>query len=105
MPVLIFLGIAVWFVIGDPPKTAANWFWDEGPAPWESVDAYYYPNRSDLTVHEMAEDVGDLDDCRTWVRSQASLRGDPGLARGDYECGVGRTDSAYGFNVYRITAR
>ena len=105
MPVLIIFGLIAWFVVGDPPKTVANWFWSAGSAPWENVDAFYYPNRSNLSVHEMAEGVGDLDDCRSWVTLQASLRGDPGLTRGDYECGIGRIDSAHGFNVYRITVR
>lgn len=49
-PLFLLLGAgALWFWLGDPPKDAANWFWPDSPAPWEQVDAVYYPDNSDLT--------------------------------------------------------
>jgi hypothetical protein len=105
MPLLIIIAIGLWFAFGDPAKTVANWFWEDGPAPWESVDAFYYPNRSDLTAHMEMTGFDDVDACRIWVRRTAVAHGDALLMRGDYECGVGKIESDYGLNVYRITVR
>ena len=51
---LITIGIGLWFFLGEPAKDVANWFWENSAAPWEEVDAFYYPNRSNLTVHKEA---------------------------------------------------
>ncbi len=105
MPILILLAVGIWFLIGNPAKTVANWFWKDSAAPWESVDAFYYPSRSDLTVHKEMTGFDDVDACRIWVRRTAGAHGDALLMRGDYECGVGKVDSYYGLTVYRITVR
>lgn len=103
--VLPVVAIAAWFVFGNPSKTIAGWLWPEDAAPWEEVDAYYYPSRENLTVHQASRDVGSVEDCRRWVYATAASNGDPNMMRGDFECGVGRLESEMGFNVYRITVR
>lgn len=105
MPFLILIGIGLWFWLGDPPKTLANWFWENDAAPWESVDAYFYPSRSDLSAHKLAAGLSTVEACRLWASSQAAAIGDARFARSDYECGVGKLDSWGGMTVYRITAR
>lgn len=81
--------------------------WGDTPAPWEQVDAYYYPDRSDLTKHESARDIGSLENCRDWIFDAAARRGDPDMLRGDWECGIGpKTRSDFGgLTVYRRTVR
>ena len=74
----------------NPASTVANWFWPNSAAPWEEVDAVYYPNKYDLTVYQLGRDVGSLENCRAWVGAKAVRYNDPNLERGDYECGVGR---------------
>ncbi len=105
MPIIIIIAVGLWFFFGDPPKTVANWFWDDGAAPWETVDAYYYPDRYDLSIHQSRNGLDTVQQCRDWVYATAAINGDPSLQRGDYECGVEKTDSFYGMSVYRITVR
>lgn len=104
MPIIVIL-LVVWAIFGTPLKDVANWFWPESAAPWESVDAYYYPDRYDLSKELSASDVGGLGDCRAWVDYQARLKDDPGILRGDYECGVGEVENLGDLRVYRITIR
>ena len=85
MPLIILLAIGVWFMFGDPPKTVVNWFWESDAAPWETVDAFYYPNRNDLTQFQKMPGLNSLDDCRNSVRSITAKNGDSGIIRGDYE--------------------
>jgi hypothetical protein len=40
------LGLIVWGALGNPTQTIAGWLWPHSPAPWEGVDAYYYPTRA-----------------------------------------------------------
>lgn len=103
-PIIVIL-LVVWVIFGTPLKDMANGFWSESVAPWESVDAYYYPDRYDLTNTVTASNVGGLEDCRAWVDYQARLKDDPGILRGDYECGVGEAENLGDLKVYRITAR
>lgn len=90
-----------------PQKTVANLFYANDAAPWETVDAFYYPDRADLTISQKMPDVAGVAGCRESVRYMASVNKDPQLLRGDYECGVGRIDSSEyaGVNVYRLTVR
>ena len=39
-----------WEVFGHPKQDITNWFWPNGPAAWERVDAFYYPDRGSLTA-------------------------------------------------------
>jgi len=102
---LSLIVVVLWFVFGDPPKNIANWFWKNDAAPWEQVDAVYYPNRNDLTVHRELIDVGSTGGCRVWVFSMAAANDDPDLVRGDYECGVGPLGSLGSIRIYRLTIR
>lgn len=105
MPLIILIAIGLWFWFGDPPKTMANWFWESDAAPWETVDAFYYPNRNDLTQFQKMPGLNSVDECRSWVRSTASINGDSGIMRGDYECAIEVVYSFAGISVYRTTTR
>jgi hypothetical protein len=98
--IVILVGLALWFVFGDPTGS----FWPDGPAPWESVDAFYYKGRN-LLIDKHQFDVGSLEACRAWVRSAAAADGDPELHHTDYECGVGYLRNSGGIRVYRLTIR
>lgn len=103
MPFLILIAVGLWFWFGDPKNDAANWFYSNEPAPWETVDAYYYPNLNNLSLFKVKKNLVDLQACRDWVYFMASQNNDSNLNRGDYECGVGKPENKYGLNVYRIT--
>ena len=105
--VVIGAAVALFSLSGcdNPASTVANWFWSTSAAPWEEVDAFYYPNKYDLTVHQRGIDGGSLENCRAWVGAKAVLYNDPNLERGDYECGVGRLRTIGDLVVYRITVR
>lgn len=70
---LAFGGLGLWLTFGGPADDLAGLFWAERPAPWEKVDAFYYPDRHDLSVHRTARDVKSLDGCRSWVRAMAEV--------------------------------
>lgn len=81
--------------------------WGDNPAPWERVDAFYYPDVRDLTVHKEFRDVGDLEACRDWAFGLADMHGDLDMRRSTYECGIGprkRSDFG-GITVYRRTVQ
>jgi len=69
------------------------------------VDAYYYPDRNDLSVHEVYLDVGSVENCRGIVYDAAARRGDPRMKRGDYECGVNPRRSLGTLTVYEETVQ
>ena len=102
---LIVIGIGVWFVIGSPLTAIADRFWSDKAAPWEKVDAFFYPNRSNLTIHKAKRDLRTVDECRNWVKSQASEIGDLMMAQSDYECGVGKLQDFGDIAMYRLTVR
>lgn len=105
MPIIIAIAIALWLIFGDPLRTVAGMFWPNDPAPWERVDASYYPDRRNLVVSVDRLDVGGLDACRRWVQQRAAERGDPLLVKGDYECGVGYIRNLVDIRVCRLTMR
>ena len=105
---LLVLGVAgliVWGGLGNPGETIAGWISPHSPAPWESVDAFYYPDKNNPTISIGNPDVGGLAQCRTWASSAAAKQNDPQLARGDYECGVGYLTSQGSLNRYRLIVR
>jgi hypothetical protein len=72
----------------------------------EQVDAFYYPNKEDLTNHEFFPNVGSLENCREVVRQAAAKRNDPNFEIGDYECGVGPNGDKLGeIKIYRETTK
>ncbi len=105
MPLVGIIAVALWFFFGDPAKNVANWFWGDTAAPWEEVDAFYYPKRSDLSKHLTSRGLHDVDACRRWVYAEAFKRNDDRMTRGDYECGIGLIEHIGGLKVYRITVR
>ena len=82
-----------------------DWIWPHSPAPWEAVDAFYYPDKNNLTISTDNFDVGGLAQCRIWASSAAAKRNDPQLERGDYECRVGYLTSQGSLKGYRLTVR
>src|SRR3990167_1073093 len=99
MPYLVILGLIAWFVFGSPVQTLANSFWPEDAAPWETVDAFFYPNREDLALNDAVYGLSDLASCQRWARDQAMKYQDPLFQRTDYECGVGKVDDLGGVGV------
>jgi hypothetical protein len=105
MGFLVVISTALWFFLGNPAKNVADWFWPSEAAPWEQVDAFYYPDRTDLTQHREIAGLEDLGACREAIGNLASAFKDAAMVRGDYECGVGPLRLEYGFRIYRITAK
>lgn len=105
MPILIFLIVGAWFFWGDPPKTVANWFWENEAAPWETVDAFYYPDRSDLSKFQKVSGLSSVDSCRTAVRAMAAKNPNVGFVRDDYECGIEILYNLGGIDIYRTDTR
>lgn len=105
MPLLILAALILFFVFGSPGKTAADLLWQNDAAPWEKVDAFYYPDKADLTDFKAVRDLGSVQECRDSVLAMAAANGDPGLIRGDYECGVGKIKDFGGVGMYRVTTR
>ena len=95
----------IWLALGDPKNDLARWLWQESVAPWEQVDAFYYPDRRNLQVDERMLDVGSLENCRMLVRMSASARGDPELRHGAYDCGIGFVRNSGGLRLYRNRVR
>lgn len=85
--------------------TIAGWFWPKSPAPWETVDAFYYPSKTNLPIDRREYDMPSMESCRRWVFQQAALNGDPKLERGDYECGVGLVRNVGDLRIYRLSLR
>ena len=72
----------------------------------EQVDAYYYPNKNDLTKRLFYANVGSVENCRAVIQKVATANHDPNIERGDYECGVGPTGQTLGdITVYKQTVR
>jgi len=106
MPVIIVLcALVAWALFGSPKNDTANLLWPNDAAPWEAVDAFYYPDRNDLTQHVAMRGFDTVDKCRDWVGAAAANNRDAGLLRGDYECAVGKMDDLGGLSVYRLTIR
>lgn len=69
------------------------------------VDAYYYPDRSNLSAYKVEYNIGSVEACRDWVYSQAAENNDPQLTRGDYECGIGPGKKIGSLTIYDETVR
>lgn len=100
------IAIAIWGLIGSPLRSMADAIWPSNPAPWERVDAFFYPDKTNLWVHKMERGLGSVEECRRWVRQKAAANQDPDLTRSDFECGIGWIrDGAAGLKIYRATVR
>ena len=102
---LLLLGLGGWAIFGSPTKDVANWFWSNEAAPWETVDAFYYPDRNDLSRDQRAYGLESVDACRAWVNGVAHSHNDIGIRRGSYECAVGYLEDFGDLRVYRTTVR
>lgn len=102
---LLLVGGGLWIWLGDPLKDLAEWFYKENAAPWETVDAFYYPDRSNLTIWRTGKKMPNVQTCRDWVYAMAATYSDPALRRGDYECALGEARNLGGISVYRATVR
>jgi len=95
----------LWFAFGSPKNDIANTLWPDREAPWETVDAFYYPDKNDLSKALKNIGLQNIQSCRTWVRAKAEHEGDLALQRGDYECGLGKPYSYENISVYRASVR
>lgn len=102
--VLLVVG-GLWFWLGNPQRDVAEWFYKTDAAPWETVDAFYYPNKSNLSDWREALNLASAEECRAWVYAAAAINRDPALQRGDYECALGKPYDHSGLSVYRATIR
>lgn len=90
----------------DSSQFIANKLYKDKPAPWELVDAFYYPNKNNLARHVEYKGFNSLESCRWWARLQAQNYKDPTFTNSTYECGVGYIGDKYqGLNVYRLTVQ
>ncbi|TWG60750.1 hypothetical protein [Aminobacter sp. J44] len=106
MPLIVLiLVLGLWFAFGSALVTIANWFWGEDAAPWEWVVLHYYPNRHDLIVGERIEGFVSVEECPRAALTLAASNNDPGLRRGDYECGVQELEKLGDVSVYRLPVR
>jgi hypothetical protein len=106
MPAFIAIGMILWAIFGSPKKDLANWLYEYEPAPWETVDAFYYPDNNNLAKHSAAYGLKSLDECRKWVSGQAAAYNDPNFSRSSYLCWIGKTDEEFaGMKIYRTNAR
>ncbi|RWF20532.1 hypothetical protein [Mesorhizobium sp.] len=103
--VLVIIGLGGWFAFGDPPSTVAGWWWPETSAPWETVDAFFYPDRNNLYLVQEQDGLKSLQACRDWVSAAAYANGDPTMSRSDYECGLGKSEPYGTLKLYRNTVR
>ena len=92
---------------------AAFGIYHYGFAP-KGVDAFYYPDKHNLSDVIRFDNVGSLEACRDAVMSAAMGKGDRvqgyrdapiALARGDYECGVNFKRYLGDLRVYEETVR
>ena len=86
---IVIATMLLWLVLGEPASDVANLFFSTGPAPWEKIDLVYYPDMQNPSVSEITNDVGSLEECRSWARHQSLQYDDPGMERGSYECRTG----------------
>lgn len=105
MPIVIILSFVIWAVVGSPLKDIANMIWKSDAAPWETVDAYYYPHRYNLGHFIMQPGLENVDACRVWVFKQARSYNDSSIVQGDYECGIQKLENLNGLSVYRTTVK
>ena len=105
--IILICCIIGWFLLGSPKKTILNLIWPKGPSPWEMVHAFYYPDKSNLYDVLDAGPFLSLTECRDWVSKMATLKGDPNVLQGDYECGVGELPYAgpVPIRIFRLTVR
>ena len=102
---LLIVAGGLWFWLGNPQRDVAEWFYKTDAAPWETVDAFYYPDRSNLADWREARNLTSVEACRDWVYASAAINSDPALQRGDYECALGKPYSYGVLSVYRATIR
>lgn len=106
MPALFFIGIALWFIFGNPKVTVANWFWEYEAAPWETVDAfYYYLDDSNKERIYTIPGLETVQSCRDQAYAAAARNKDPAMLRSSYECGIQKLRDFAGIGVYRTTVR
>ncbi len=103
---LVVIALILWAIFGSPLKTVANRFYEYEPAPWETVDAFYYYDNRDLAKHSSAHGLKTLDECRSWANGQAAMNRDLAFERSSYLCWIGKTGEQFaGKDVYRTNAR
>lgn len=105
MPFIIG-ALILWAIFGSPKHDLADWFYKYEPAPWETVDAFYYPDNNNLAKYSGAYGLKTLDECRDWATRQAIAHNDGFFYHSSYLCWIGKTDKEFaGMQVYRTNAK
>ena len=84
----------------------AMWFVSDNLELWKKDNfvAIYYPNVNDLSKEIKIGQLGSIEECRSWIDNQKSLRGYKG--GDDYECGKNcKYKSEYEMYVCETTER
>lgn len=103
---LVLLTLVVhYLVFGSARRDLGNLGWPEDAAPWEAVDAYYYPDADNPSRFESATGLESREQCRDWAHAAAVRNLDPDFEEGDYECGIGRLDEFESVTLYRLIAQ
>lgn len=81
MKKILLLSLIMLLAGCSPEAVVADAFWEDEPAPWEEVDAFYYPNKHNLNIVESQPGLKTLDECRAWVQDRADQNNDRSLPR------------------------
>ncbi len=96
------VGVAVWALLGEPKKTAANWLYPNKSAPWEHVVGFFYPNEHDPTEFIESPLLATVAACRDWAIEKTNEHGGAFDERSDYECGIGKSQQWNDLHTYRL---
>ena len=77
-----------WWMFGDPRQVLAHHAFPDRPAPWEAVNAVYFPDREDRATKLVRPRFVSMQECRNWIYREATRAGDPRLRRGDWACEI-----------------
>ena len=99
----IVAGLFAWFALSNPKQDIADVIWPKSPAPWEQVDAYYYPYRDQTQQSHSAFHFQSVKDCRDWIEGKALEYGDTNPGEGAWRCAIGEYDKMSEQQTYRLT--
>jgi hypothetical protein len=104
LAILGLCSLGLWLAFGDPPKATADLFWPQSEAPWESVDAFFYPDKGNRIEAKVQRGLDSVQACRQWVDQQVATAAGRGAI--DYRCAVGADfDAELGISLPRIVVR
>ena len=102
---LVILAIIAWFIFGKPISSGTDLLWPTSPAPWERVDAFYYPDKMDFAKLQTKRGFKTVPECKAWIKAQAAANNDPEMRQGKYKCAIGFMGNEFGKKVYRVLVK